>query len=81
MRGYFEDLETYRGMGFDREENVLPLYLVDSDKSLFVWNKKTLEESRKKDVDQTNKQLLSCATATANRRWHSRGMRWVDVAI
>ena len=54
MRGYFEDLETYCGMGFDREENALPLYLVDSDKSVFVWNKKTVKESRKK-----NKQLVT----------------------
>ena len=51
VRGYFEDLEIYCGMGFDRKEDVSPLYLVDSNKSLFVWSKKTLQELRKKDKD------------------------------
>ena len=59
VRGYFEDIEVYCGMGFDREEDVSPLCLVDSDKSLFAWSKKTLKELRKKDGDQSNQQLIA----------------------
>ena len=50
MQGYFEDIEVYCGMGFDREEDVSPLCLVDSDKSLFVWSEKTLGELRRKEL-------------------------------
>jgi hypothetical protein len=59
VRGYFEDLEIHCGMGFDRKEDVSPLCLADSDKSLFAWSKKTLEELRKKDGDQSDKQLVA----------------------
>ena len=36
-----------------------PLCLVDSDKSLFAWSDKTVEESRKRDRDQRNKQIVA----------------------
>ena len=36
-----------------------PLYLVDSDKSLFAWSNKTVEELRKRDRDQRNKQIVA----------------------
>ena len=36
-----------------------PLCLVDSDKSLFAWSDKTVEELRKRDGDQRNKQLVA----------------------
>ena len=39
VRGYFGDIEVYCGMGFDREEDVSPLCLVNSDKNLFAWSK------------------------------------------
>ena len=36
-----------------------PLCLVDSDKSLFGWNDKTVEELRKRDRDQRNKHIVA----------------------
>ena len=59
VRGYFEDVETYCRMDFDRGEDVSPLCLIDSGKSLFAWSNKTVEELRKRDEDQRNKQLVA----------------------
>ena len=58
-QGYFEDIEVYYGMGFDREEDVSPLCLVNSDKSLFVWSEKTLGKLRRKEGDQRNKRFIA----------------------
>ena len=46
-------------MGFDRKEDVLPLFSFDSNGDLFVWSEETLGESRKKKGDLKNKQLVA----------------------
>ena len=46
-------------MGFDRKEDVLPLFSFDSNRDLFVWSEETLGELRKKKGDLKDKQLVA----------------------
>ena len=57
--GFFEDLEVFCGMAFDRKGDVSPLCLVDADNSLFVGSKQTTEELKRKDGTLRDEQLVA----------------------
>ena len=56
---YFDDLEVYCGMVFDRTKDVEPLYLEGAENSLSVWSKHITEILKQSDVSLQESQLLA----------------------
>ena len=50
----FESLRVVCGMAFNRKDDILPLCSVGANNSLFIWNKQTIEELKKKDGNLQN---------------------------
>lgn len=46
--GYFNNLKMYCGMAYDSKGDVAPLYSTETDDSLFVWSKETINELKKR---------------------------------
>ena len=59
-RGWFEDLEQYVGMGFDRSDHQAIMLLCDREKGVFDWSQhvySSLQNCPWRQIDMTNKQL------------------------
>ena len=61
IKGYFENLDTYCGMAFDKKSNVELLCSIGQKDSLFVWSDQTMQELRKRGGDLQKLQLEAVA--------------------
>ena len=59
IEGYFDDLEVYCGMAFDRTKDVEPLCLEGAENSLFVWDKGCIDILKLRDCSLQDDQLLA----------------------
>lgn len=57
--GYFQYLEMFCGMAFDRKKDVSPICSVNSHKSLFAWSDLIMRELKKKDGSLRDNQLVA----------------------
>ena len=61
MGKYWDNLQVYCGMAFDRQGDVTPLCSSDGEKSLYVWSKQVTDELKKRDGSFQDSQLLAVA--------------------
>ena len=59
IEGYFENLEVYCGMAFDRKEDVTPLFSEGAENSLFVWIKDCITILKQRDCSLQESQPLA----------------------
>ena len=59
--GYFDELDTYCGMAFDRTNDVEALCSVNKEDSLLVWSERTIKELEAKGESLTKVQLVAIA--------------------
>ena len=57
--GYFENLEVYCGMAFDKTEDVTSICSDGADNSLVVWTKECLGILKQRDGNLKDNQLLA----------------------
>lgn len=55
--GYFENLDMYCALAFDRKDDLSPFCPNEDDDSLFVWSRDTLKELNKRSRPLKEKQL------------------------
>ena len=60
-KGFFEDLQAYCALGFDKKGDVSHLCSHGLDDSLFVWDDECMGELRKKDGELKSWQLRTVA--------------------
>ena len=56
--GFFDNLEVYFGLAFDRTGDVSPLCSDGAENRLFVWSKYSTEIMKQRDVSLQESQLL-----------------------
>ena len=59
--GYFDDLDTYCGMAFDRKLDLTPLHSANKADSLFVWSSGTMNELKARGGCLNKLQLVAVA--------------------
>ena len=59
--GYFDELDTYCGMAFDRTNDVEALCSVNKEDSLLVWSERTIKELEAKGESPHKVQLVAVA--------------------
>ena len=59
--GYFDDLDTFVGMAFDRRSDNTPLCSINQKDSVFVWSERTMQGLGTKGGDIQKAQLVAVA--------------------
>ena len=59
--GYFENLDMYCALAFDRKSDVSPLLADQSNNGLFVWSEEGMDELKKRGGDLKSAQLDAVA--------------------
>ena len=59
MGGYFDNLEMYCGMAFNRQGDVSPLCSEGAASSLFVWSTQSIEQLKRREGTLKDGQLMA----------------------